>query len=88
VEIDRAARRVWRGGKEITLTKREWAIVDLLAQRSGANVSKERIEEALYEFGAEVESNAVEVHVSRLRKKLGHDMIHTVRGVGYRLNAT
>jgi two-component system OmpR family response regulator len=87
VEIDRAARRAWRGAKEITLTRREWAILDLLAQRGGANVNKDRIEEALYQFGAEVESNAVEVHISRLRKKLGRELIRTVRGVGYRLEA-
>jgi two-component system OmpR family response regulator len=85
VEFDLAARRAWRDGKDVTLTRREWAIVGLLAQRPGANVSKARIEEALYAFGSEIESNTVEVHISRLRKKLGRDAIHTERGVGYRL---
>jgi len=50
-----------------------------------ATLSKARLEDALYAFGAEVESNAVEVYVSRLRKKLGHDIIQTIRGLGYRI---
>lgn len=83
--IDKTARRVWRGEAAIDLTKREWAIVDLLTQRATAVISKEQIEEALYDFGSEIESNTVEVHISRLRKKLGRAAIHTVRGVGYRL---
>ena len=87
LKIDKAARRIWRGDLAIDLTKREWAILDLLMQRPSAVVSKDRIEEALYEFGSEIESNTVEVHISRLRKKLGREIIHTVRGVGYRLGA-
>jgi len=67
------------------LTRREWAILDLLAKRPSAAVPKERIEEALYAFGSEIESNTVQVHVSRLRKKLGREVIQTLRGVGYRL---
>ncbi len=85
LKIDKTARRVWRGEEAIDLTKREWAILDLLTQRATAVISKEQMEEALYDFGSEIESNTVEVHISRLRKKLGRDAIHTVRGVGYRL---
>ncbi len=86
LEIDQNARRLKLGGKEVKLTAREWAILDLLVKNRGTAVSKERIEEALYAFGAEVESNAVEVHVSRLRKKLGAEQpITTLRGLGYRL---
>jgi two-component system OmpR family response regulator len=87
VEIDKAARRAWRGGRSVDLTRREWAIMDLLTQRATAVVSKEQIEEALYAFGSEIESNSVEVHVSRLRKKLGREAIETLRGVGYRLGS-
>ncbi|MEO3427289.1 response regulator [Pelagibius sp. CAU 1746] len=87
LKIDKAARRVWRGEEAIDLTKREWAILDLLTQRATAVISKEQMEEALYDFGSEIESNTVEVHISRLRKKLGRDAIHTVRGVGYRLGS-
>ncbi|WP_193368612.1 response regulator [Pelagibius marinus] len=87
LKIDKAARRVWRGEEAIDLTKREWAILDLLTRRATAVISKEQMEEALYDFGSEIESNTVEVHISRLRKKLGRDAIHTVRGVGYRLGS-
>ena len=87
VRIDKADRRAWRGDKPVDLTKREWAIMDLLTQRATAVISKEQIEEALYAFGSEIESNTVEVHISRLRKKLGRDVIQTLRGVGYRLGS-
>ncbi|SMF64589.1 two component transcriptional regulator, winged helix family [Tistlia consotensis] len=85
LEIDRAARRLTRDGQEVALTRREWAILEQLLQRPGAVVPKERIEETLYAFGSEIESNSVEVHVSRLRKKLGRDAIRTQRGLGYQL---
>jgi two-component system OmpR family response regulator len=73
-------------GKEISLSSREWAALDRLIARKRAIVSKAQIEEALYAFGAEVESNTVEVYVSRLRRKLGRQAIETVRGVGYRIS--
>jgi two-component system OmpR family response regulator len=85
LHIEPAARSVNIGGAAIDLTAREWAVLDRLAQRPGAIVSKEQIEEALYAFGSEVESNTVEVYVSRLRKKIGQDRVATVRGLGYRL---
>jgi two-component system OmpR family response regulator len=87
VTVDRARRAVTRGGKDVILTSREWAVLDNLADRPGATVPKSRLEEALYAFGAEVESNTVEVYISRLRKKLGAAAVVTVRGVGYRLGA-
>jgi two-component system OmpR family response regulator len=61
------------------------AVLERLIERPKAIVSKEQIEEALYAFGSEVESNTVEVYVSRLRKKIGQDRVVTVRGLGYRL---
>ena len=85
LEIDQTARSVSVAGVQTELTAREWAVLELLMRRPGALVSKDRIEDALYAFGAEIESNAVEVYVSRLRKKLGREAIHTVRGLGYRL---
>lgn len=72
-------------GVEIRLSSREWAVLDCLIARKRAIVSKGQIEEALYAFGAEVESNTVEVYVSRLRRKLGKDTVETVRSVGYRI---
>lgn len=74
-------------GEEILLSSREWAVLDRLIARKRAIVSKAQIEEALYAFGAEVESNTVEVYVSRLRRKLGRQTIETVRGIGYRISA-
>jgi two-component system OmpR family response regulator len=87
VTIDQAARKAWSGGREVPLTAREWALLDRLAQRVGATLSKAQLEEALYAFGSEIESNAVEVYISRLRKKLGANVIRTVRGLGYRLES-
>jgi two-component system OmpR family response regulator len=83
LEIDQPQRRVNVSGKDVVLTRREWAVLDLLVARPGANVSKDQIEEALYAFGSEIESNTVEVYVSRLRKKIGKDRIRTARGIGY-----
>ena len=83
--IDLAARRVTRAGKPVTLTAREWVLFEAFVQRPGQLMSKAQLEERLYAFDDEVESNTIEVHVSRLRKKLGHEVIETVRGIGYRL---
>ena len=85
--IDLAARRVTRAGKPVALTAREWVLFEAFVQRPRQLMSKAQLEERLYAFDAEVESNAIEVHVSRLRKKLGHAIIETVRGIGYRLGA-
>ena len=85
--IDLAARRVTRAGKPVTLTAREWALFEAFVQRPGQLMSKAQLEERLYAFDDEVESNTIEVHVSRLRKKLGHEVIETVRGIGYRLGS-
>jgi two-component system OmpR family response regulator len=83
--IDQAARKAWRDGEEVPLTAREWALLNCLAERAGATLSKAQLEDALYAFGSEVESNTVEAFVSRLRKKLGAQAIRTIRGLGYRL---
>jgi two-component system OmpR family response regulator len=85
--IDLAARRVTRAGKPVALTAREWVLFEAFVQRPGQLMSKTQLEERLYAFDDEVESNTIEVHVSRLRKKLGHEVIETVRGIGYRLGA-
>lgn len=81
--IDATNFRVSREGAALDLSSREWAVLTRLIRNPGATVSKSDIEEALYALGAEVESNTVEVYVSRLRKKLGHDAIRTLRGIGY-----
>ena len=85
VTLDPAAHRVTREGAEVALSPREFALLQLLMERPGTILSRTQLEERLYGWGEEVESNAVEVHVHGLRKKLGADFILTVRGVGYRV---
>lgn len=85
LSIDTAARSLTRAGKSVPLTAREWVLLEVFLQKPGQLLSKAVLEERLYSFDAEVESNTIEVHISRLRKKLGADVIATERGLGYRL---
>jgi len=85
LEIDLAARSIHRDGRPVALTAREWALFDAFLARPGQLLSKTQLEDKLYTFDAEIESNTIEVHVSRLRKKLGAGIIETKRGLGYRL---
>jgi two-component system, OmpR family, response regulator len=87
LSIDLAARRITRAGKPVMLTAREWALFELFVQRPGQLMSKGQLEERLYAFDDRVESNTIEVHVSRLRKKLGRRAVETVHGLGYRLGS-
>ncbi|WP_299653516.1 response regulator transcription factor [uncultured Jannaschia sp.] len=80
-----AAARVELGGAHVALTRKEWAVLDRLSRRPDLTVSRAELEDTVYAFGEEVESNAIEVHVSRLRAKLGRGAIETVRGFGYRM---
>ena len=68
------------------LTAREWAVLDALLSARGTIQSRQTLEEALYAFDDAIEGNAVEVYISRLRKKLGADLITTRRGLGYCLD--
>lgn len=85
LEVDIAARNVRANGKPVILTAREWVLFEAFLQRPGQLLSKAQLEERLYSFDTEIDSNAIEVHVSRLRKKLGASVIETERGLGYRL---
>lgn len=85
LQIDLAARSIVGNGKSIVLTAREWVLFEAFLQRPGQLLSKAQLEERLYSFDTEIDSNAIEVHVSRLRKKLGAHVIETERGLGYRL---
>lgn len=87
LDIDLAARSIHREGRPVPLTAREWALFETFLARPGQLLSKAQLEEKLYTFDSEVESNTIEVHVSRLRKKLGAGIIATERGLGYRLGA-
>lgn len=85
LQIDLTARSIHRDGHPVQLTAREWALLEAFLSRRGQLLSKAQLEDKLYAFDAEVESNTIEVHVSRLRKKLGAELIVTERGLGYRL---
>ena len=85
VVLNPATHSVARDGRGIALSPREFALLQLLMERPGTILSRARIEERLYGWGEEIESNAVEVYVHGLRRKLGADFILNVRGVGYRV---
>ncbi|MFE8646174.1 response regulator transcription factor [Sphingomonas sp. NCPPB 2930] len=85
VELDPAAKRVTLDGAPVAVTSREFAVLQALMRRSQQVLSRAQLEEALYGWGEEVESNAIEVHVSNLRKKLGAKFITTFRNLGYGL---
>lgn len=83
VELDPAARTVRRGAELVLLPAREFDLLHALMLNAGRVLTREQLEQHLYSWGREVESNAVEVHVHHLRRKLGPALIQTVRGVGY-----
>ena len=83
--IDPTRRCVSFRGAPVELSSREFAVLETLAQEPGVVVSREKLEEAIYGWGQEIESNCVEVYLHHLRRKLDHDLIRNVRGVGYRL---
>jgi len=85
VTLDPATREVRRDGAAVALSPREFAVLQALLEHPGRILSRAQLEERLYGWGEEVESNVVEVHVHTLRRKLGTGFIRNVRGVGYRL---
>lgn len=85
VTLDPAARSVVRNGVPVLLSTREFDLLHALMLNTGRVLSREQLELHLYSWGQEVDSNAVEVHIHHLRRKLGSGLIQTVRGVGYML---
>lgn len=85
VVLDAATRRVSCMGQGVALSVREFDLLHTLMRHCGRVLSREQLEQQLYSWGCEVESNAIEVHIHHLRRKLGADAIETVRGVGYRM---
>jgi len=83
VTLDPAQRRVTLDGTPVVISAREFAVLEALMARPGAVLSRAQLEDRLYGWGEEIESNAVTVYVHQLRKKLGADFIGNVRGVGY-----
>ncbi len=83
VTLDPATRQVTLNGAPVMLSAREFAVLETLMVRPGALLSRAQLEDRLYGWGEEIESNAVSVYIHQLRRKLGADFIRNVRGVGY-----
>jgi two-component system OmpR family response regulator/two-component system response regulator QseB len=86
IELDVASKQVCQRGMPVELTAREFAVLAALLMRRSQVVPRAVLEDALYGWGDEIESNAVEVYVHHLRRKLGRTLILTIRGLGYRLH--
>lgn len=83
LRLDPASRQVWLGGKGVELSVREYDVLHIFMRHAGRVLTRAQIEQHLYQWGTEVSSNTVEVHIYNLRKKLRADVIETLRGVGY-----
>ncbi|VAW66274.1 Two-component system response regulator QseB [hydrothermal vent metagenome] len=83
IQLDPAAHTVTKDGKVVDLSRREYDVLLELFENSGRVLSRMRLEEGLYSIDDDMASNAVEVHIHHLRKKLGSELIRTIRGVGY-----
>ncbi|MBL8325604.1 MAG: response regulator transcription factor [Rubrivivax sp.] len=94
VQVDLEGRNAWRdagegqGLQRVEITAREWAVLEALARRAGRVVTKSELDRLVLGNDAQVTSNALEVHISALRRKLGRDLIETVRGLGYRVEGS
>ncbi|MDH3759421.1 MAG: response regulator transcription factor [Gammaproteobacteria bacterium] len=87
LRINSASQQVWYRGEEIELNRREFVVLAEFANRPGQVLTRSHLEGVLYGWSEGVESNALEVHIHHLRKKLDNKLIKTVRGVGYKLDA-
>jgi two-component system OmpR family response regulator/two-component system response regulator QseB len=81
--LDASARQVTLGGEAVALSTREFDLLHALMLNVGRVMSREQLEQQLYSWGYEVDSNAIEVHIHHLRRKLQAELIQTVRGIGY-----
>jgi DNA-binding response OmpR family regulator len=87
ISLDTAEQRLWVNNEEVELPRREYMLLKNLMENAGRVQTRGVLESRLYSWGEEVASNALEVHVHHLRKKLGTDFIRTIRGVGYKVAA-
>lgn len=85
IRFDPDSRRVWRSGNEVELTRREFTLLQKLLYARRAILSGEQLKDSLYGLDTDVDSNAVNVHIHHLRRKLGSGIVRTVRGLGYQL---
>ncbi|MCG6889009.1 MAG: response regulator [Gammaproteobacteria bacterium] len=86
LRINRANRQVWFRGVEVELNRREFVVLSEFVNKPGQVLARGQLEQALYGWDEGVESNALEVHIHHLRRKLERNLIKTVRGIGYRLD--
>jgi DNA-binding response OmpR family regulator len=86
VSLDTVAQKVWVEGQEVEVSRREYMLLKSLMENAGRVQTRAVLESRLYSWGEEVASNAVEVHIHHLRKKLGNEFIRTIRGVGYKVD--
>ncbi len=87
VELDLTGKIAFASGVRANLTAREWALLEALALRAGRIVSKSDLDALVLGLESEVSSNSLEVHISSIRRKLGRELVETVRGLGYRISA-
>lgn len=85
LSYDPSTREIWLDGRPVELSRREQALLQALLNNRGRILSGEQLKDSVYGFGDEVESNALNVHIHHLRRKLGNAIVQTVRGLGYRL---
>jgi len=83
ISLDTVSREVRQAGRQVDLSRREYTLMKSLLLNVGKVLTRNSVEDKLYSWGEEVASNAIEVHIQHLRKKLGAELINTVRGVGY-----
>ena len=83
ISLDPAAHTVALNSESVSVSRREFALLQKLLENAGRVLSREHLTQSLYGWGEDVDSNALEVHIHNLRKKFGQDFIHTIRGIGY-----
>ena len=86
LSLDVQGKTLTQDGQQVNLTAKEFQILYKLMQKTEQIVTREQLEESLYAWGDEIESNAIEVYIYQLRKKIGSHLIKTIRGMGYRMN--
>jgi len=86
IRIIESAHQIFKGDEEIKLSPKEYSLIHELAIHKNRVLSKDKLTELIYGWSEDVDSNAIEVHIHHLRKKLGSDIVKTVRGVGYKVS--
>ncbi len=88
IVLNPSAHSVTKAGKELNISRREFALLHKLLENIGRVISRDQLSQSLYGWGESIDSNALEVHVHNIRKRLGNKLIRTIRGVGYMIEKT